>query len=823
VALPNTALPLPHIEVDFTAGPPNLVGANRKSLNATALRKTAVTKFGVARGRQYELDQVQAGTCDVEVVDPLEVLNPLNGSSPFMSGGNSVKPYRAMRVAAMWPVGVGSGNIINTGVDSTYDAGFESGVGGWARAGGTTTVSQSSAQAWQGTKSLLVTQSASGAGTGVQRAFRTAPGITYVFSCYVYVTGGAVKAQVTAADGTVVSSATVSTLNTWTRISMSWISFDTLEPVVVYNTTNTSTFYVDGTQLEFGTSPTTFTTSGPTLYDIYNGYVERYPLKYDMAGSRGVHPLTCVDALAILSRTIISQSYASTILADTPALFMPLNDSAVPQVVQRPTGGAPMLGYTNQGTNGQVQWGGDSFLDGTSAVQVGQQNASPPVSGDPNYITYLGTRNGALSMNPQAFTLEMWVKVTSGTPYFGAASLAVGEDPNTAATGPMYQLGWYTSGGQLAFHFTDPNGGASGLYTIGDGGTYNGFPDSTWHYLCLVLPGSNNIKSIVDANIGGLAGMGFTPSIAVALNNFYIDANTYFGDPLTSIAVANVAAYTYALSAAQNTAHYKRGTGYIGELSGARVTRLLTTYWAGTSSVAAGVSKLAPDFGYDGRAMLDVLQEIQETERGLLYVSRSGTVVFEDRATRYAAANQTPLWTIGENPPGASPTEYPYISYGGDYDPTYVFSQANLSRPGNSTVTPQINAAAQADYGQRIITQTLQVNSDFEVQQAGLYYLTRYGTPKVRLETIVLDPASNPALWPKVLSLEISQRLTVKRRTGALTTSNDYYVEQINHEVEPGSGKWTVSLQLSPVFVPTAWILGDSTYGVLGSTTVPVY
>ena len=54
-------------------------------------------------------------------------------------------------------------------------------------------------------------------------------------------------------------------------------------------------------------------------------------------------------------------------------------------------------------------------------------------------------------------------------------------------------------------------------------------------------------------------------------------------------------------------------------------------------------------------------------------------------------------------------------------------------------------------------------------------------------------------------------------------SSFDYYVEQINHEVDSDAGTWLIHLQLSPVFVPTAWVLGDPTYGVLGSSTVPIY
>ncbi|PSJ23879.1 hypothetical protein B7P34_36400, partial [Streptosporangium nondiastaticum] len=130
--------------------------------------------------------------------------------------------------------------------------------------------------------------------------------------------------------------------------------------------------------------------------------------------------------------------------------------------------------------------------------------------------------------------------------------------------------------------------------------------------------------------------------------------------------------------------------------------------------------------------------------------------------------------------------------------------------------------ATQANYGQRIITQTVQVNQDFDLTQAGIFYLVRYGTPVTRVATLILDPAANPALFPIILRLELSQRVTVTRRS-AFTRTGDYYIEKIEHQIAAESSQWTVTLQLSPVFNPTVWVLGDATFGVLGSTTIPIY
>lgn len=825
MVVPNPNYPLVLWEADFTKGPPNTVGLSRKSLNSTA-RRTTVRGGDIRRGRQYELDQTPAGTATVTITDPLENLHPDNTSSPLNTSGNAIRPYRCVRVAAVWPTAPGSGNLINTGVDSTYDPSFETTTGGWTIAGGTTTLAVSSAQAFAGTKSMLVTQSAAGAGFGAVQRFPTGPTVTYVFSAYVYPTAGVtVQLKVVDAAGTTTSSATASTAGAWTRLSVSWTSVDTLETITIWGTgTSTPTFYVDATMLDFGASLSAFTTTGPTCYQQYNGYIERYPLEYDMGGHRGQRPLTAVDALAILSRTVVTQSYSATVLADGPAVFIPYAESAAPQIVQRPTGGAPITGYTELGSNSAaVNFAGDQFLDGTPAVTLVQQQTSPPTRFDTAQKTWLGTRGGALSISPQSVTLELWIKPVAGTPYVGAGAMQPGESTLTRVDGLQKYLGWYTSFGRLGMIFTDPNGSLTGVNALSTIGITNwtGFPDGQWHYLVIVLKATNTGFVYVDGVRGTDFAISTPVSPLVGLDNFFADATSYWGDPTTSFAFANMAAYTSSLSTTTMQTHYQRGIGYAGEKSGARVTRLLTQYWTGAFTAAAGTAVMAPDYAYAGRGVLDCLQEIQETERGLLYVNRSGRPVFEDRSSRYA--NQTALWVLGENPAGASPTEYPYIGYKASYDPTYTFSQANLSRPGNTTVTPQTNATAAADYGQRVVSQTVQVTTDFDVRQAGVFYLARYAKPTTRIESLTLDPAANPALWPLVLSLELSQRITVKRRTTALTTSADYYVENISHKIDAQAGTWKTDLQLSPVFVPTAWVLGDATYGVLGTTTVPVY
>jgi hypothetical protein len=289
--------------------------------------------------------------------------------------------------------------------------------------------------------------------------------------------------------------------------------------------------------------------------------------------------------------------------------------------------------------------------------------------------------------------------------------------------------------------------------------------------------------------------------------------------------VANVAAYATALPSAQLNNHYRRGIGYLGELSGTRVSRLLTQYWSSTFTVDTGKVPMAADFGYNGRQLLSVLQDITDTEGGLLWADAGGTVHADARDTRYVNS-ATSRYTFGE-----ASGELPYADLEYDYDPTYVYSEADLTA-ASGTLYKTVNSTSQAAYGQRILSKSMFMANDWDVGQAATFYAQRYAKPPgapgtntaPRIAKFTIEPGFNPALFDAALTLDIGHRVTVKRRTSAgVTMTGDYYVEQISHKVDADTSAWAVDYQLSPVFVPQVWKLGDATNGVLGSTTTCVY
>jgi hypothetical protein len=826
---------------DFTGGPPGLAGGNGVDLLGPAT-PVGLRQWTTSRGRQYELGTVQAGTMTMDLTDPGELLNPVNSGSAWNSGGKSLLPYRRVQMCALWNTATRdqSGNILNgtnfpAGTFTTgFDPSFESGLGGWFGIAGSPVVATSTAQHFAGAQSMAVTYT--GAADVAAVGIYHFPGRQHTLSLYVFVPAThtvTVTWQAPFYGSATIGTATSSTTGAWQRLTMTatpagWSSVVSISCTSAYP----ATVFVDAYQLELGGSASAFTTSGPTIFKLYTGYIERYPQAWDLAGFRGRKPLQAVDALSPLSRTIISQSYASTVLADGPAVFVPYNDASFPQVVQQPKGGAPYTGYQAVGSNSaSVSFGGDTFLDGSKAVTLSQQNADPLTSGDNTQVTRLGTRYGSLLMDPTAFTFELWVRWTAGQNWYGAGSLAAGEsttDP-TLHDGPTTTFGFRTSSSHQSIYYKDSNGVIQ-FNTFFVVAGQQVFADGTWHHLVVSGTGANAWRATRDTVSTSGTYNSPTPP-AMKIDNIYQYVNTFYGDTISTASFANAALYGVALTPAQIAAHYQRGIGYLGEKSGVRALRLLTQYWSTAVVTDTGVTSMATDFSYNGRGMLDVLQEIADTEAGLVWVDAAGLVHQDSRETRYTATTSTtPQFVFGENTAGG---ELPYEVLTYDYDPTYVYSQANITSGGTGTqLTPVVNAASQTAYGQRVLSKTLQTAVDWDAGQAASFYVQRYAKPAgapgttvpPRISGMTINPAANPNLWAAALTLDIGMRVTVKRRTSAgVTISGDYYVEQINHAASGDASTWTVAYQLSPVFVSQPWILGDAVKGVLGTTTVCVY
>lgn len=233
------------------------------------------------------------------------------------------------------------------------------------------------------------------------------------------------------------------------------------------------------------------------------------------------------------------------------------------------------------------------------------------------------------------------------------------------------------------------------------------------------------------------------------------------------------------------------------EVSGDRIDAVLDAInWpAGDRSTSVGDIDV-PLMPIDETA-LSHLQRVAQAERGQFFISGTGTTVYEDRSFRDGLSS-TDTW--GD---AADGSELPYATASFRYDDSSIWNQVQVTRIDGIEQT-SVDTASQTDYFVRIlppITNMLFVD-DTEALEAADLTVHRYKEPRTRADKIVIDPGVRET-WAEVLGREISDIVTIKRRTmaDASVLTLDGHIESIEDTIEKEN--WRVAWQLSPVFSGT--------------------
>jgi hypothetical protein len=254
------------------------------------------------------------------------------------------------------------------------------------------------------------------------------------------------------------------------------------------------------------------------------------------------------------------------------------------------------------------------------------------------------------------------------------------------------------------------------------------------------------------------------------------------------------------------------------EASGTRIAAILDAInWpAGDRSIDAGISTVQAKT-YDEESALSALQEVEVTEGGLLFMSADGKVTFKDRTKFVLDSLDTTNYTWGD-----LGSEKIYADLGPlERADTNLWNRVVIDAPGKTTVDVSDSASRDA---YTVVYRTLSLSTLHEDQNEmadrANYLLTRYGTPANRVSSMMIGTSID--YWGRLLDRELHSKLRARKRpVGGGTIEQDSFVEGINHDVDYRHGaKWLVALNLSPLDVVTSyWVLGDSVYGVLDSTT----
>lgn len=597
-----------------------------------------------------------------------------------------------------------------------------------------------------------------------------------------------------------------------------------------------SNVFIDALQHELGSSTSAWSSTGPSIYGLFGGFVERWPANWNYQGTYGLAQLTGVDALSIMSNRTLHTEFVNQLLALQPAYYWRLNEAqGATQFAETSGNAGPPLSmiHTKYGSSttqtvgtatnivGDPSGTGVTFAgasgnnnNSTAAVTVLSVGTAgtPPLSVGPNNSGQAGPASWGL-------TVAFWLTTTDST---GGQSITIRDYTFDNNFGVLF-----TVNPQVSFT-TTINGNPFSIQATASGVNYADGKPHFWVARFLVTGNVAYVDLYVDYVAIALASGTASVVLGTSAPNVDLSVVQVGGqvDQYGNIygiqgTWSHVAIWNREISVPEIGFMMGAARGWTTDVSGTRVSRYLNYNYIARSSVEVAQgsyysdSIMAASTLAEGTALLDACQGVTLSENGNFFVDPTGggIVTFQNRFHRYAET--TAKWVFGEN---TAAGEIPYsadIAF--DFDPTQVYNDVRVERSGgvNAAGGSQADiAASQLAYGTRSYSRTINIASDNEAQNAADWLFMGHKDPHQRLQQLTINPTANPNIWPAALGIRISDRVTVNRRTSAgFVMSEDFFIERIEHQ-RAKDGTWLVTYQMSP-FAATAQpgFFDNPTYG----------
>lgn len=612
---------------------------------------------------------------------------------------------------------------------------------------------------------------------------------------------------------------TTTTTGSYVRLSKTFTADQPATTVIVSTQmpTTSGNLWIDSVQYEVGSSATTFTTTGSTIYGVFRGFVERWPSEWDNQGFLGLCRSTAVDAFEPLNRYSLNTAFHQQILLSSPVLYWPLNDSSGTTTYGEQSGnnGPPLVNITSK-------YGAGTLPQAGASLDIPGDPGGSGVTFTPDPVNFATPRQQSTIIGAGSATsplLTLWPP-SGGQPWSGSFVLWVNvETLNTSipltiwdgkSVGSSVQLYIETPDYTPHLIFTTPGFtfGADGTSSLNDGRSHmisGTIVQDATNTTCTIWVDDTEEDGETVATSGNIPA---TPMGIVNVGGWFSTPYGYQG--VVNGSISHVALFDYEIDVFNIWGYGAQGG--TGQLSGTRILVDLLFAWNGLYAVDAGRSVMGVDPVTSGTPILQACQDITATEQGNFWIDRDGVVRFAGRDDRYL--NLTSLVTFGENTAGG---EYPYQEgIGFDFDPTFVFNLVQVVNSDGVTATTA-DTSSQLAFFPRSTQLSANTESDDDAIQLANWVLNKHAEPVQRVASITLDPAAYPLLWPVVLGLEVNDRVTVVRRPKAanggagITMTGDFFVEAISHNsVDLAAGVWTTTLLLSPVDLSAGVFIFDN-------------
>lgn len=255
------------------------------------------------------------------------------------------------------------------------------------------------------------------------------------------------------------------------------------------------------------------------------------------------------------------------------------------------------------------------------------------------------------------------------------------------------------------------------------------------------------------------------------------------------------------------------------QTSGERVASTIAkpeVAFAGTTSIATGITNLGHDASYDvpqGTNTLTYLTQINDAEQGRLFIAADGTFTFTKREYGSLAA---PAISFEDDGGGAN-----YDSLEVEFDGDGVINRTYVKGMNNNSST-QSNAASIAKY----FTQTMSITNSLlhlqtEIDNLAYYLLNPNPAPRYSALSTTFSRLTN-AQRAIVADLDIGDTISIHKTIpgmGGAQVATTLRIEGIEGSINVASGH-RITYYTSPTIIIYELVLDDANYGKTDSTNV---
>lgn len=249
------------------------------------------------------------------------------------------------------------------------------------------------------------------------------------------------------------------------------------------------------------------------------------------------------------------------------------------------------------------------------------------------------------------------------------------------------------------------------------------------------------------------------------------------------------------------------------DLPGERIDLILDEIgWPSSlRAIGLGDTELQGDHG-ELRSALEAIQTIEQSDLGAFFIDANGYATYLSRSELSIRAASTPVTFDDDG------TDVAYQDLDINLDETELANQVTFTRYGGSAQTvidqPSIDQYFLRSYDRSDLMMETNAIALTRANQV----LNYRKDPRLRVDSITLDVSSVSNRVVPALDLDIGDPIVVNRTVAAGTGFNlRITVNGITHDITPD--RWTTTFTTAYP-LSTAFILGSSEFGILGTNTL---